>query len=170
MSITHEPHVAPDVASVLPGREVVARLRRVLIVSLAAALIYPAFMRASAGYCAGGFDGADGFVDAAGRPVDEAPTCIQLSLGPSPLVYFGIALIVLFAIDRVLKAADEPAALRILDRAAAGVVVLVLGAVVISQVWFHLIPIDEFMSGSFSFLSPFPFGFIESSTSPVTAP
>lgn len=170
MSIAPEPYAAADVTSDLPGRAVVARLRRVLIVSLFAALIYPAFMGASSSYCESGVDGSGGFADAAGRPVDEALSCIQLSLGPSPLVYFGIALIVLVAINRVLRAPGEAAALRILDRAAIGTGALVLVAVVVSQVWFRLIPITEFMSGSFSFLSPFPFGLIESSNAPLTVP
>lgn len=48
----------------------VARIRRVLIGSLIAALVYPALMGARAGYCAGGVDG--GAFDAAGGPVGAA--------------------------------------------------------------------------------------------------
>lgn len=169
MSITGDPAAAPDLADVLPGRAVIARIRRVLVVSLVAALVYPAFMGASSSYCPGGVDGNGGFVDAAGIPI-EAPSCIQLSLGPSPLVYLGIGLIVLLTINRVLRAVSERMALRILDRAAIGIGVLVIVAVVVSQVWFRMIPITDFMSGSFSFFSPFPFGFIESSTQPLVVP
>jgi hypothetical protein len=127
-------------------------------------------MGATSTYCPGGVDGSGGFIDAVGRPIDEALPCIQLSLRPSPLVYLGIGLIVLFAINRVLRAGNERIALQVLDRAAIGIGVLVIVAVVVSQVWFHLIPITEFMSGSFSFFSPFPFGFIDSSTPPLSVP
>ena len=48
----------------------VARIRRVLIGSLIAALVYPAFMGVRVGYCAGGVDG--GAFDAAGGPVGAA--------------------------------------------------------------------------------------------------
>ena len=169
LSLTQMPPTSSDVTS-LPGAAVVARIRRVLLVSLIAALVYPAFIGASAGYCAGGVDGEGGFVDAAGRPVDTAPACVELTLKPSPLVYVGIVLIVLFAISRVLKAPDEAGALRILDRSLTGVCVLVAVAIVVSQVWFHLIPIADFMAGTASVLSPFPFGFIDVANTPLPVP
>ncbi|WP_203135625.1 hypothetical protein [Microbacterium sp. JZ31] len=145
----------------LPGAALVQRIRRVAILSVIGALIYAALMRGSKGYCAGGTDPAGGFLDAAGRPVDEAPPCVQLTLGPSPLVFLGIALIVLLALGRVLRAADEAAALRVLDRAAIAVCALIVIAIVVSNVWFQLIPLEDLMTGSFSFFSPFPFGSID---------
>lgn len=170
MSLTHETSVIPDAGPVAPWRTLVARLRRVLIVALIGAALYPAFMSGSRGTCAGGVEADGGFIDSAGRPLDDAPPCIQLNLVASPLVYLGIGLIVLFAINRVIKAVDEEAALRTLDRAAIGVAALVFLAIFVSQVWFRLIPIADFMSGSFSVLSPFPFGFIEVTNSFLTAP
>ena len=166
MSITQTSLTASGVAS-FPGAAVVGRIRGVLIASLIAALVYPAFMGASAGYCAGGVDGEGGFVDAAGRPVNTAPACVELTLKPSPLVYVCIALIVLFAISRVLKAPNEAVAMRILDRSVTGVCVLVGVAIVVSQVWFHLIPIADFMAGTASVVSPFPFGLIDVTNTPM---
>lgn len=158
----------PTAVSGLAGVAVIARIRRVLIVAVIAAMIYPTLMVASAGYCAGGVDGNGGFIDASGRPVDEALPCVQLTLGPSPLVYVGIALIVLLAIGRVLKARDEPTALRTLDRAAIGVAVLVVVAVIVSVVWFRMTPLEGFSSGSWSVFSPFPFGVINVEVTPMT--
>lgn len=159
----------PTTVAGLAGVAVIARIRRVLIVAVIAAMVYPIFMVATIGYCPGGVDGNGGFIDASGRPVDEAPTCVQLTLGPNPLVYVGIALIVLLAIGRVMRASDEPAALRTLDRAAIGVGVLVAAAVIVSVVWFSLIPLDQFSSGSWSVFSPFPFGLINVEDTPMTA-
>jgi len=102
--------------------------------------------------------------------VDAAPQCVQLTLGTNPLVYLGIALIVLLAIGRVLRADDEIVAMRILDRSAAFVGLLVVVAIVVSQVWFHLIPITDFFAGASTVFSPFPFGSIDVSITPMPAP
>lgn len=67
----------------------------------------------------------------------------------------------LLAIGRVMRAADEAAAVRILDRAAILVVVLVLVAAVVSQVWFRLVSLETFDSDSWSLVSPFPFAIID---------
>lgn len=154
----------------LPGATVIRRIRRVLVVSVLAALVFPAFMGGSRGRCFGGIDGEGGFVDSSGQAVDEAPRCVQLALGPNPLLFVGIALIVLLAIGRVIRAADEPAALRTLDRAAILVVVLVLAAAVISQVWFRMVPMEAFNSESWSLFSPFPFGIIDVEITRMTSP
>lgn len=152
----------------IPGVVVVAGIRRTLIWTLIIAVLFPAFMSGSRGYCPGGVDGNGGFIDASGRPVDEAPMCVQLSLGPSPLVYVGIALIVLFAIGRVMKASDERAALRILERAIQGAGLLAVIAIIVSNVWFLMTPIEGFSSGSWSVFSPFPFGIISVEITPMS--
>ncbi|EQM75847.1 hypothetical protein [Microbacterium maritypicum] len=152
----------------LPGVAVISRIRRVVIVALIAALVYPTLMVASRGYCPGGFDGSGGFIDASGRPVDEAPLCVQLTLGPNPLVYLGIAAIVLLALGRVMNASDQAAALKTLNRASIGVAVLVGLAIVVSHIWFFMIPMEEFTSGSWTVFSPFPFGSIDVTTTPMS--
>lgn len=153
----------------LPGVAVIAQIRRVVIVALIAALLYPTLMVASRGYCPGGFDGSGGFIDASGRPVDEAPLCVQLTLGPNPLVYLGIAMIVLLALGRVMNASDQAAALKTLNRASIGVAVIVGLAIVVSHIWFFMIPMEEFTSGSWTVFSPFPFGSFDVTTTPMTA-
>lgn len=152
----------------LPGIATIANIRRVVIVALIAALVYPTLMVASRATCPGGIDGSGGFIDASGQPVDEAPLCIQLTLGPSPLVYVGIAAIVLVALGRVMKASDEHGALKVLNRAAIGVGALVIVAIVVSRVWFFMIPMEGFTSGSWTVFSPFPFGNIDVTTTPMT--
>lgn len=145
-------------------------IRRLVIVSVIAVFLYPVFMTASRGYCPGGFDGQGGFIDASGRAVDEAPRCIQLALGPSPLLYVGLALLVVLAIGRAMKAHDELAARRTLNRSAFAVVGIVVLAIVVSHVWFRLVPIEGFMSGSWVIFSPFPFGTIDVEIAPMTLP
>jgi hypothetical protein len=81
-----------------------------------------------------------------------------------------IALIVLLSITRVIKVDAEADALRILDRAAIAIVVLVAVGIVVSQVWFRLVPIEEFTSESFTIFSPFPFGNIAASVAPMSTP
>ena len=96
--------------------------------------------------------------------------CIDMVLKPSPLVFLGIALIVLLALGRVLKATGDASAIRTLDRAAAGLMILVVGALVYSQIWFAMIPLNDFMSGTFAILAPFPFGFIDVSNTVMSTP
>ncbi|WP_426171505.1 hypothetical protein [Microbacterium sp. DWRC1-3] len=167
MSLPHTPSETTAVAG-LPGVLVIARIRRLLILAVIAALVYPTLMVASRATCPGGIDGSGGFIDAPGRPVDEAPLCVQLTLGPSPLVYVGIAAIVLVALGRVMKASDEHGALKVLNRAAIGVGALVIVAIVVSRVWFFMIPMEGFTSGSWTVFSPFPFGNIDVTTTPMT--
>ena len=167
MSLPHTPSETTAVAG-LPGVLIIARIRRLLILAVIAALVYPTLMVASRATCPGGIDGSGGFIDASGRPVDEAPLCVQLTLGPSPLVYVGIAAIVLIALGRVMKAGDERGALKVLNRAAIGVGALVSVAIVVSHVWFFLIPMEGFTSGSWTVFSPFPFGNIDVTTTPMT--
>ena len=57
----------------LPGIAIIAKIRRVLILAVIAALVYPSVMVASQTYCPGGVDGSGGFIDASGQPTDEAP-------------------------------------------------------------------------------------------------
>lgn len=159
---------ATAAAKGLPGVAIIAEIRRVLITALVAVFVYSTVMVASRSYCPGGVDGSGGFIDSAGQPTDEAPVCMDLTLRPSPLVYIGIAAIVLITLGRVMKASDERSALKTLNRASIGVAALVVLAIVVSLVWFFLIPMEEFTSGSWTVFSPFPFGAIDVTTTPLT--
>ncbi|WP_270366710.1 hypothetical protein [Microbacterium algeriense] len=159
---------ATAAAKGLPGVAIVAEIRRVLITTVVAVFVYSSLMVASRSYCPGGIDGSGGFIDSAGQPTAQAPVCIDLALRPSPLVYIGIAAIVLIALGRVMKASDEHTALKTLHRAAIGVSALVGLAIIVSLVWFFLIPMEGFNSGSWTVFSPFPFGSIDVTTTPMT--
>jgi len=60
--------------------------------------------------------------------------------------------------------AGERAALRTLEWMLRGVGLSVVVAVVVSHVWFALIPIDQFTGDSWAVFSPFPFGSIDVET------
>lgn len=171
MSLT--PPLAPQAdttAAGLPGAVVIAGIRRLLIWALVVGVLYSVFMSASKGICPGGIDAGGGFIDSEGRSVEQAPLCVSLALRPSAFVYVGLAVIVLIALGRVAKAADERAALRTLERAIRGAGLLVAIALVVSHVWFQLIPLEQFSSESWSVFSPFPLGVIDVVTEPMTGP
>ena len=171
MSLTPPPAPQADTTvSGLPGAVVIAGIRRTLIWTIVAGLVYATFMSGGKGICPGGIDANGGFLDADGRSVDQAPLCVSLSLRPSVFVYVGIALIVLIALGRVAKASDERAALRTLTRAIQGAGLLVAIALVVSHVWFQLTPLEQFSSDSWTYFSPFPLGVIDVSTNPMTGP
>jgi hypothetical protein len=159
---------APAIARSLPGSEIIARVRRLLVVGLAGAVGYSLFMTSGKGYCPGGVSADGSFVDAAGEPTDTAPMCVYLDLHPSPVIFIALAAIVLTAITLVLRrAADSSSALRYLDRAAAAIAILAIASVVISQIWFALIPITDW-DGAGTFFYPFPFGSVELRTEPMS--
>ena len=157
-------------ASSLPGVDVVARIRRLLVVGLVAAVGYSLFMTSSKGYCPGGVTADGSFVDAAGNATDTAPVCINLTLEPSWLVFLAIAAVAFGALTMVLRrAADVPSAIRYLDRAAVAIVIIAVASVAISQIWFAMIPITEW-DGTGTFFYPFPFGSVELETEPMPIP
>lgn len=122
------------------------------------------FMLASKGYCPGGVDGDGSFIDAAGNTTDTAPICVTLTLRPSGLVFIAIAAIAFGALTMVVsRATDVSSAIRYLDRAAAAIAILAVASVVISQIWFRMIPITDW-DGTGTFFYPFPFGLVELET------
>lgn len=162
----------PVVASPLPGAALVARIRRLLVVAVVAGLAYATVTVANKVYCPGGFDAGGGFVDADGRPTPVAPQCIDMMLGPSPLLYVAVGIIVFVALGRVLRRAVTVLdALRILNRTTIAVGVVFAASAVISLAWFAFIPIEDFdPAGSYMFLYPFPFGSVTIEITPMPAP
>ncbi|WP_448003236.1 hypothetical protein [Agromyces bauzanensis] len=153
--------------STLPGAAVLLRTRRLLFWALGATFAYAVLGGASRSYCPGGFTGDGGFLDAAGQPTDAAPQCVTLSLQPSGIVFAAVAIIVLAAISRVLRsAATETAAIRMLDRAAIIIVVVVAAWTLITQVSFATIPLEGW-DGTEPFYFPFTFGNVRVEVTPL---
>lgn len=151
----------------LHAKLIVARIQRLIVAAVLAAVGYGAFLVASKGYCPSGFNGDGGFIDADGNVTESVPQCISLTLGPSGIIYIAIAVIAILAIRAVHRQASTVAeAMRYLDRAAAGIVILVVASLVISYVWFSLIPITDW-NGSGTFFFPFPFGAVDVDISPM---
>lgn len=159
-----------DSTDLTQAKEIVARIQRLIITAALAAFGYGAFLVASRGICAGGFSGDGDFIDADGNVTESVPQCISLTLGPSGVIYIAIAVIAILAIRAVHRRASTVAeAMRYLDRAAAGIVILVVASLVISHVWFWQIPITDW-NGSGTFFFPFPFGAVEVDISPMQSP
>lgn len=147
--------------STLPGAAILLRTRRLIVAALITAFVYNLVMVASRGKCAGGLDGEGGYLDSRGQATDVMPQCVDLTLRPSFWVFAAIALIVVLAITRVLKTADDlRSATRILDRAAMLIFAIAGASVLISYVWFFLIPLETW-DGTGSLYFPFPFGSVD---------
>ncbi|GAA2968108.1 hypothetical protein [Microbacterium schleiferi] len=157
--------------SVLPGVEIVAAIRRVATVAALALLAYMTFTRGSAGACVGGVGADGGYIDANGDPTDVAPQCISLALEPGPVVIIAVVLTFIVALTLVIRRAQTvPAALRILDRATLVILAIAAVSLVVSLVWFGLLPIRDWSpDGEWGFVFPFPFGSVDLSITPMQA-
>jgi hypothetical protein len=154
----------------VPGAAIIRRIRRLLLVGVGSAVVYSTFMLASKGGCFGGVTATGEFTDADGIPTDVAPVCVEMTLGPNPVMVLMLAAVIVAAISRVLSHADgEAAAIRILDRAALAVMIITVASLIIAQVWFHLMPLDG-IDGTGTYIWPFPFGSVDFQPSPMTNP
>ncbi|MPV90318.1 hypothetical protein GB882_16715 [Georgenia ruanii] len=117
-------------------------VRRLIVTAFVAGFGYSILSTGSQGYCPGGMDADGGFVDRFGNPTDIAPSCIAMTLRPSPVVYLLLALVVVWATIRaVQRANDAAAALRALSWAGPTVILLAVGAIVVTQTAFFSIPL-----------------------------
>ncbi|WP_345801806.1 hypothetical protein AAIB33_01495 [Microbacterium sp. AZCO] len=162
------PHERTD--SDLPGAPIITRIGRLASTAVIAGTAYAMFTQATKGYCAGGTDGTGGYVDASGAATDIAPQCYELTMHASPLNLIAIALIVVLAIGRVLKAETVAGALRTLDRARYLIIAIAGVSLVVAQVWFWLIPLDSVESGSYTVFYPAPFAMVNLETTPMVTP
>ncbi|MFH8250670.1 hypothetical protein ACH3VR_09930 [Microbacterium sp. B2969] len=149
----------------LPGSAIIARIRRLAVIAVIAGVTYSTLTQASRGGCAGGAEGA--YADAA---TGDAPQCYQLTMHANPLVVVAIALIVVFAIGRVLRAESISGALRTLDRAGYLVMAIAGVSLIVAQVWFALIPVHVLESESFTLYYPAPFAMVDLQLAPTAIP
>ncbi|MGK9146436.1 hypothetical protein KXS11_02255 [Plantibacter flavus] len=151
-----------------PWVPVVSAVRSLVIVGLIASFLYGVLTTAGRGFCPGGATGDGGFIDADGAPTDTAPQCISLALTPSLVVFVAFGGIVLWALTVVARRAlTEAAALRVIKRSMIAIVVVLVASVVISHVWFALLPVDEWDGVNTFFVYPFPFGSVSLDISPM---
>ena len=81
------------------------------------------------------------------------------------------SLVFIVALTLVIRRAQSvPAALRILDRATIMILAIAAVSLVVSLVWFGLLPIRDWSPDSeWGFLFPFPFGAFDLSISSMSA-
>ncbi|MET0991828.1 MAG: hypothetical protein ABWX66_05480 [Lacisediminihabitans sp.] len=136
-----------------PGRDaaaVLARVQSLLTFSFAALVLYSVMVASRTG--------------SLGRGTDAGS--FSLTLHPSPLIYFAVGLVLCRTIPSVLRrAASETEAARIIRRSTITVGVIVFVSIVVSVLWFALIP-TETLAHPGLLHSPFPFGTADFSVEP----
>lgn len=134
-----------DSAAASNNVSVVRGIRRLLVTAAIAALVCSWLIVASKGGC-----------------YTEAGVCYDMRLSVSPLLFVGLAVIVLVALSRIINRNLDPfEASRVLDRAALVVKIVALVAIVVAQAWFWATPVEGFETGGWVIISPFPFGSID---------
>ncbi|WP_157432274.1 hypothetical protein [Agromyces italicus] len=88
--------------------------------------------------------------------------CETYTLGPSGIVVAAMAIALLAGLGAATRRTDAPAALRALDRTGIVIIAIALGSVVISLVWFWLLPVQQVLDHGGSLWFPFPFGSVTS--------
>lgn len=132
----------------LPAGPILVRIRRLLITTAIAGVVYSALGTGSKGQCSG-MPGTEG------QPSTE--TCVNITMHPSWIVYVAFAAIVFVAIGRVGRLASTvEQAGRIFDRAAIAVMALAAVSIIVGGLWLALLPFDS-LTGTGTTIYPFPF-------------
>ncbi|TPW75392.1 hypothetical protein [Schumannella soli] len=140
-------------------------IQRLMVVAGVMALLYAFFTTGSHGGCSSATPGDAG---AGGAASPAAERCLQLTMGPSPIVLVVLAALVLFAIGRVRRrAADQLVALVILNRFTIVVAVVAAASALIAAAWFWSLPLEVDAHGAYSLWLPFPFASVNVDSSPV---
>jgi len=127
------------------GVSLVRGIRRLLITVGLASLISSWLITASQGRC-----------------YPETGACVDMQLSASPLLFVGFGIIVFVALGRIIDRNLDPfEASRVLARAGFVVKVTAAVAIVVAQVWFALVPMEDFALRGGAIISPFPFGSID---------
>lgn len=130
------------------AKVIVAGTQRLIVTAALATVGYGAFLLAGKGICAGVLNSGGGFVDPDRNIVVSVPQCISLTQAPSGLIYVVIAVTTILAIRTAQRRAGTAAEVtRYIDRAAAGIIILAVAAVIISYAWFSPIPGTDWDGG-----------------------
>jgi hypothetical protein len=134
---------APE-APMAQARETLVLARRLVVRAFLAGLGYSVLSVAGRGRCYGGIRADGGYLDRLGHATDAPPSCIVMTLHPSPVVYLILTVAVVWALSRSTRPGLGGApAVRTLRRAARGVIVLALVAAGMAMAAFMSIPLDR---------------------------
>ncbi|MFD5865639.1 hypothetical protein ACFWGP_11835 [Agromyces sp. NPDC127015] len=126
------------------------RVRGLLLSGAFAAIVYGALTHASRSAC----PTQTGDVSAA--------QCQTYTLGPSWIVVAAMAVAFFVGLGAAARRPDPLAALRSLDRTRVVIISIALGSIVISLVWFWMLPVQQVLDQGGSLWFPFPFGAVTS--------
>ncbi|MBH0007838.1 hypothetical protein ESZ53_10410 [Salinibacterium sp. UTAS2018] len=141
-------------ADLSQAKVIVARTQRLIVTAALATVGYGAFLLTGKGICAGLLTSEGGFIDADRNVIVSVPQCVSLAQAPSGVIYVAIAVTTIFAIGTARRRASTVAeAMRYLDRAAVGIVILTVAALILSYAWFSLLP-STGADGGGTFLYP----------------
>ncbi len=156
---------APE-RTLLPGAEVIAGIRSLIIWAVVATALLSLFIRGGSAGCSGGIDG-DGFIGRDGQPTDVEPMCGSVTMGPSPLLYALLAVLVIAALTRILgRAVTIDHALRIINNTRLIIVVLSLVALAVSYLALTSLRVDDW--SAYHVVSPLPFAQFTVDTWPIS--
>lgn len=126
------------------------RVRGLMLSGAFAALVYGMLTNASRSACptqTGGISTAQ---------------CETYTLSPSWIVVAAMAIALLAGLGAASRRADAPAALRVLDRTGTVIVAVAFGSIVVAQVWFWMLPLQQVLDQGGGLWFPFPFGAVTS--------
>jgi len=145
----------------LPGAAILVSVCRLLMWALVSAIGYSMLMTGSRGACAGRMTSGDAPVEPSTGTAGTDQSCVQLLLTPSPFVYVVLMAIVLVGVVVASRKVSTEADLqRILNRVAIFSAAFAVFCLVVSQIWFALIPLDGW-NGQGTFFTPYLVGDVE---------
>ncbi|RZU62648.1 hypothetical protein [Zhihengliuella halotolerans] len=158
-------------STVLPGGQILDRIMRLLVASVAAGLIYGLFTRATKIACVGGVNADGEYIDSSGNVIETTPSCLTLTLGPSGWVYLMMALTAIVLLSRAIQnSPNEATAVHLIRWAGMIVPTLAIASLVISMASFMLVRVNDWAPGDdFAYFVPFGSVELEINDSPVTS-
>ncbi|MFF2272170.1 hypothetical protein ACFVTX_07840 [Agromyces sp. NPDC058136] len=88
--------------------------------------------------------------------------CVTYTLSPSWVVVAAMAIALLVGLGAASRRADARAAMRALDRTGTVIIAIALTSLVIAQVWFWALPVQQVLDHGGGLWFPFPFGAVMS--------
>ena len=148
-------------AAVLPGAAILVSVRRLLMWALLSGIGYSLLLRGSKGACSGGMTSSDAPFEPSTGSAGADASCVHLQLTANPFVFIVLMAIVLVGlIVASRKATTETELHRILNRFAIIAAAFAAFCLIVSQIWFALIPLDGW-NGEVTFFTPYLVGDVD---------